>query len=248
LSSIRAVPDGGGESGRFAVDGQEQALLRMERARHYNEWLLARCRPYLGRRVLDAGAGTGTFAEMLADEHEVVAAEPDPQLAAVLRRRFAGRANVRVLELEAAALPDDDGVGFDSIVSFNVLEHIPDDEAALRAFSRLLVPGGTLLLLVPAHPFLFGRLDGALGHERRYDEHGLRSRLEAARLELQVLRHVNPVGALGWLVLGRVLGVDDIPVRTLELYDRLVPLLRALDAMKLPFGLSLWAVARKPRP
>jgi SAM-dependent methyltransferase len=246
LSSIRAVPKADGGSERFAAEGQEQALLRMERARHYNDWLLARCEPHLGRRVLDAGAGTGTFAEMLADEHEVVAVEPDPELASVLRRRLASRPNVRVAELEAAALADEDGAPFDSIVSFNVLEHIPDDGAALDALSRLLVPGGRLCLLVPAHPFLFGPLDEALGHERRYEKSGLRSRLEAAGLDVEALQHVNPVGALGWLVSSRLLRADQIPVRTLGLYDRLVPLLRALDAIELPFGLSLWAVARKP--
>ncbi len=240
------MAEGGGESARFAADGQEQALLRMERARHYNEWLFARCRPYLGRRVLDAGAGTGTFAEMLAEEHEVVAAEPDPELATLLRRRLAARPNARVVELEAAALAEDDGAAFDSIVSFNVLEHIPDDQTALNTLARLLVPGGRLCLLVPAHPFLFGPLDEVLGHERRYEKRGLRARLETAGFELEALRHVNPIGALGWLISSRVLGVDEIPGRPLSLYDRLVPLLRALDAIELPFGLSLWAVARKP--
>jgi len=53
-------------------------------------------------------------------------------------------------------------------------------------------------------------------------------------------------GALGWLVTGRVLRRDEIPTGPLAAYDRLVPLFRLLDRIELPWGLSLWAVARRP--
>ena len=218
-------------------------LDRMAGAGAYNAWLLERARPYLGRRVLDAGAGIGTFTELLArDGLDVVAAEPDPEYAEALRERFAARANVTVVAAEAGAVDDGD---FDSVLCFNVLEHIRDDVGALRQFRQRLRDGGRLLLLVPAHPALFGAIDRSVGHERRYRKQGLRAALEAAGLAVERLRYVNPVGAVGWFVASRLVGTAAVPGGPLRLYDRLVPLFRALDRVELPFGLSLWAVARK---
>jgi 2-polyprenyl-3-methyl-5-hydroxy-6-metoxy-1,4-benzoquinol methylase len=215
----------------------------MAQADNYNTWLLDRSRPYLGRRVLDVGAGLGTFTELAADGREVVALEPEAAFATDLRTRFAGRPNVQIVEAEAGELEESEP--FDSVLCFNVLEHIPDDEGALRQFHSRLAPGGHLLLLVPAHPFLFGAIDRAVHHERRYRREPLRRLLEQTGFAVQTARYVNPLGALGWLVSGRVLGRGEIPTGPLRLYDSLVPLLRALDRLALPFGLSVWGVARR---
>jgi SAM-dependent methyltransferase len=220
----------------------------MSSARNYNAWLLDRARPYLGRRVLDVGAGIGTFtAELVRTADAVVALEPDPEEAEVLRERFAGEDRVKVLQCTAAELPAEESP-FDAAICFNVLEHVPDDVDALRAVSARLRPGGHLLLLVPAHPALYGATDRAVDHVRRYDRATLRRAVEASGFELLELRHVNPVGALGWAVSSRLLRRREIPTGPLALYDRLVPLLRALDRLRLPVGLSLWAVTRTPAP
>jgi SAM-dependent methyltransferase len=217
----------------------------MAQADNYNAWLLDRGRPYLGRRVLDVGAGIGTFTELAAAGRElVVALEPEADFAAALRRRFAERPNVLVIEAEAEA-PKAELEPFDSVLCFNVLEHIADDEGALRHFHSQLMPGGHLLLLVPAHPFLFGAIDRSVHHERRYKRETLRRLLEQCGFSVRTIIYVNPLGALGWLVSGRLLGRGQIPKGPLRLYDSLVTVLRALDRLELPFGLSVWAVARR---
>lgn len=214
-------------------------------ADNYNTWLFERSRPYLGRSVLDIGAGVGTFTALAVPGRDrVLAAEPDPEFAQLLQQRFSAVPNVEVLAAEAADVTLAEPV--DSIICFNVLEHIPDDQGALRRFAELLTPGGRLLLLVPAHPLLFGATDRAVGHERRYRRRPLAALLAGAGFEIEDIRYVNPVGALGWLVSSRLLRSDDVPTGPLRLYDRLVPLLRTLDRLHPPFGLSLWAVARKP--
>jgi SAM-dependent methyltransferase len=218
----------------------------MEEASNYNGWLLARAAPYLGRRVLDVGAGIGTFSQEIADGRQVVALEPDPAFLPQLSLRFAHRANVEVvaegLEGFAASAP----AAFDTIVCFNVLEHIADDAGALACLSALLEPGGTLLALVPAHPVAFGSIDVMLEHERRYRKRLLAQRLTQAGFQVERLGHVNPVGILGWFVAARILRSSQIPSGPLRLFDRCVPLLTALDRLRLPVGLSLWAVARRP--
>jgi SAM-dependent methyltransferase len=227
---------------RRALTDQHDTLLRMAAAENYNAWLLERAVPFLGRRVLDVGAGIGTFTDRLASMCElVIAAEADPEFADILRRRFADRSNVQVVDAEAEAVVP--GGPFDAIVCFNVLEHIAEDDQALMSFRGQLSPGGALLLLVPAHPLLYGATDRMLGHERRYRKDQLRGRLEQAGFSVDVLRHVNPIGALGWLFSARLLRRREIPRASLAFFDRTVPLVRHLDRLGLPFGLSLWAVA-----
>jgi SAM-dependent methyltransferase len=226
------------------VETLDRALSDIAHARAYNEWLFDRARPHLGRRVLDAGAGLGTFTALARTEGAtVVAAEPEAEFAEYLRRRFADDKQVEVVQgtVEDVAARD-----FDSVICFNVLEHIEDDVATLEAFAERLVAGGRLFLLVPAHPRLYGGYDRAAGHVRRYRRGAVRSALSQAGFAIERLRYVNPVGALGWLVRVRLRSSEEWPSTSFGAFDRLVPLLRPLDRVPLPFGLSVWAVARRP--
>jgi SAM-dependent methyltransferase len=213
----------------------------MEGAGAYNDWVFERARPHLGHRVLDAGAGIGTFTELAAEGREVVAVEPDAEQLAILRERVAGSTNVQVIE----GTVEDISGAFDSILCLNVLEHIPDDRGTLRRFHELLAPGGSLLLLVPAHPALYGGIDHAVDHQRRYTKAGLSECLREAGFTVAELRLVNPLGALGWFVSSRVLKREQIPAGPLRIYDKLVPALRKLDRVDVGVGLSVWAVARR---
>lgn len=224
----------------------ERALSDLATAKNYNDWLFSRARPYLGSRLLDAGAGLGTFTALAAAKTtQVVALEPEPAFANHLRERFADTPSIRVVEGRAEAPPAEVGRGFDAILCLNVLEHVREHEAALAGFRDLLAPGGVLLLLVPAHGRLYGPYDRAVGHVRRYSRAALRGTLEAAGFDVEILRYVNPVGALGWLVRIRLGRGRAWPSTSFATFDRLVPFLRPLDQLRLPFGLSLWAVARR---
>jgi len=229
---------------------QERILWSLEQhGRRYNEWLLARV-PLVGSRVLEVGAGIGTFTVAFAARGlDVTAVEPDAELAAVLEERVRGLENVTVRRDDVLDLtPEMLGGPVDAVVCFNVLEHIPDDAGALASMHGCLRPGGRLFLLSPAHPFLFGETDRAVEHERRYELDGLSHLLADAGFDIEQLRHVNPIGAVGWLVSSRLLKRRTLPLGPLNLFGRLVPILRLLDSLRLPFGLSLWADARAVRP
>ena len=218
---------------------QDPTLRLLEDARNYNDWQLDRARPYLRGRVVDYGGGIGTFSVRIAPlADELLVVEPDPSFAGVLRERLGEDARVLARdELEPGCA--------DAIVCFNVLEHIPDHEAAMRRFHELLKPGGHLLLLVPGHRSLYGTIDRSVGHARRYGKDDVRLLFEKTGLVPVEVRRVNPVGALGWLLWSRLLRSETLPERSTRLYDRLVPLFRLLDRVELPVGLSVWAVARR---
>jgi SAM-dependent methyltransferase len=234
------------EPSKFAPS-HDDVLTELANARNYNAWLFDRGARHLGDRVLDVGAGIGTFTELAAVYASTVTAlEPDAAFAAYLEERFREEPGVEIVRAEVSDLDlSTRGGTYDSIICFNVLEHVGDDEVALRRFHDLLAPEGRLLLLVPAHEWLSSPFDRAVGHERRYTAAPMRALLERAGLAADELRYVNPVGAIGWLVSMRLRRRDELPGGQVRAFDRLVPLLRPLDALRLPFGQSLWVVAQR---
>ena len=227
-------------------DAGAQTLDLLVDARRYNQWLFDRVRPALGQRVLEVGCGTGTLTAFLVDRELLVTVDVIDDYVRMVRERFRDRANVHVRLLDLTeSLGDLAEFGFDSAVSINVFEHIPDDLKAMQAVHRLLQPGGTLTLLVPSHPWLMGPFDREIGHYRRYTKPALRAKLEAAGFVVEHLRRSNPVGAAGWFV--NTVVVRRRALAATRAYDRMVPLLAALDQrLESPVGLSLVAVGRKP--
>lgn len=223
-------------------------LDRMEGASNYNAWLGQLFREHMGRRVLEVGAGIGTITRELEGGAELlVALEVEQLYVERLRNRFRGKPHVRPYRSDVA-LADWEALRaerLDTIVLSNVLEHIPDDQGAVRRLGQILQPGGRLLVLVPALPLLYGALDEAVGHHRRYTPDTLRSVLEGNGFALERLEWVNLVGIPGWYLNSRLLRRRTIPKLQLAVYDRLAPLLaRAEQHVELPVGLSLFAVAR----
>ena len=223
---------------------QTAVLEDLSAAVRYREWLAGLAAPWLGPEPLEVGSGLGDYAATWAAwGHRVTASEADPSRLAALRDRFAGSPGISVREL---AVPVAETGRYSAVVAINVLEHIEDDAAALRALAGL-APGGRVILLVPAFPLLYSRFDRQVGHVRRYRRAALRAVLEAACLEVQRLHHVNAVGFLSWLVVVRLLGARPHDGLALRLFDRMVPALARIEAWRPPpFGQSLFAVARVP--
>ena len=223
-----------------------QTLERLVAARNYNRWLTDRLQRWVGRRVLEIGAGLGSMSEFVLDRERLVLTDTDPYYRARLSERFKNYPNVAVADLR---LPESNGAlvaeRFDTIICLNVLEHVADDLASLAAMRELLQPGGRLVLLVPSMPWLFGTLDEALGHVRRYTPVELRRKYQQTRLALRHLEYFNLAGVPGWWLTGRVLKRRLIPSASLGLYDALVPLFRLERLLPWRIGQSLIAIGER---
>ena len=137
---------------------------------------------------------------------------------------------------------------FDTVVLVNVLEHIPDDATAVKVLAEALVPGGHLLLYVPAFDELYSEFDRRIGHHRRYRREELEARVAAAGLEVVDARYVNLVGAVAWWVLARQLRQTPTKRWSAMTFDRVaVPVVSRLERRwPPPFGQSILCVARRP--
>ena len=130
----------------------------------------------------------------------------------------------------------------------NVLEHIPDDQGALRSITDRLEPGGHLAIWVPAFRLLYSDFDTKLGHVRRYRKHEVEADVRRAGYDVVESRYVNAPGFFSWLLMVRLLKTEPTSATTIKIFDRyLVPPVRWLESrVRMPFGQSVFLVARKP--
>ncbi len=223
-------------------------LEHMAAAPRYNRWMFERLRPWVGRRVIEIGAGIGNMSAFLADRERLVLTDTEDYYLGRLRARFGGERHVAVAELRLPAVePRLQAERLDTVVCLNVLEHIEDDRASLRAMHDLLEPGGRLVLLVPALRALYGTLDQALGHFRRYARRELATKFREAGFQLRHLEYFNLAGVPGWWFAGRVLRRRLIPTGALRWYEALVPLFRLERLLPWRIGQSLIAIGEVPR-
>jgi SAM-dependent methyltransferase len=189
-------------------------------------------------KLLEFGAGDGTFVKRFeAKGFRVDCVEIDDALRAGLNSpaKFATIHQV----------PD---ASYDFIYTVNVLEHIADLENELRGVRRVLKPGGTLFVFVPAFNALWTTLDDEVGHVQRFTKATLRKSLAEHGLFSQQLRYFDSIGfpaALAVKMLERV-GLFQYSSGTVNFYDRYVfPVSQVMDYLLAPvFGKNLVAVAR----
>ncbi len=224
-------------------------LEPMALAHNYYRWIIRGFRPHLGKVVCELGAGIGTFSALLLEEdiHQLIVVEPAHNLLACLRDRFTAEGRVRVVDGGVEAHADRLREGrVDTIIGVNVLEHIADDCRTLAAIAKVLPSGGKLLLFVPALPWLFGSLDVAFGHWRRYCKVELEKKVTEVGFQILDLKFMNFPGLVSWFVAGRILRSRTISPRMVRFYDRwVVPIVTVIEGrVTAPVGPSLMLIAQ----
>lgn len=208
------------------------------------------------KRVLDVGCGTGAMLQQLDRYGTVDGVDADQDAVRFCQDRGIDRVRL----LENGALPWDSGT-FDLVTALDVIEHIDDDSAMLAEIHRVLRPGGTFLLTVPAFQALWGAQDEISHHKRRYRAGQVRTRLEQAGLQLDRLSYFNtllfpPIAAVRVLRRGRRSGQELKSDFTLTQPGRVNGALarvfaseaRLVERWNLPFGVSILGLARRAGP
>ena len=240
---------------RFALSGDlyqdpgAKTLHALSAAPHFNRWMADTIRPYVGQRVLEIGSGIGNLTRALVQGRKrYVATDVNPEHMARLKSRFPHRPNLEVSYVDLTSAADFAPLagGMDTVICLNVLEHIEDDHQGLVNIFSALDRGGRALVLVPEGQSVFGTIDVALGHFRRYSEAELKTKMEAAGFQVERILRFNRVSRFPWYVSGRILKRTSLDWIQMKLYDRLVWLWRRIDRF-LPWKpTSIIGIARKP--
>jgi len=222
-------------------------IRRLDQLKRYNKWIWERLRPFIGQRVLEVGAGSGTWTRFMYGRELIVATDKETPYVDRLRNRFRRKPGIVIERLD---LDSDDALelahyNFDTVTCINILEHTNDDVAALRRAHALLQPGGRIVVYVPAGKNLFGSLDKGVGHQRRYERDEITSKLKEAGFEIEDVSFHNKMARFAWWLNSRVFRRNGLPSAQSKLFDFFVPIFKKLDGTHPSSGLSLIAIGRK---
>ena len=226
---------------------------------NYQKWVMSSIEPFLGKRILELGSGIGNMSQHFSNAELIYLTEGDPQCYQFLapfieKKKKEGLAfQGELLDLNTPWVERLSQMNFDTVISFNVMEHIEDDEAAFRQQYHILknstAPGPKrIVVFAPAHPEIYGTLDRKFLHFRRYDRERIRKIFQTIDPACKVTsRYFNVVGVIGWILLGQILKRNEIGVASAQTFEKIIPLVRGFDdfihkKLKLPIGQSLISV------
>ncbi len=178
----------------FTYVGNELSLF--SGATNWKSYLRREITPFLGQEVLEVGAGMGGTTKFLCNREfdRWVCLEPDASLAERLGEEIRDGGLPPCCQVAVGTLENHAEFDcFDTILYVDVLEHIEDDKGELVRALSLLRPGGRLVVLSPAHQWLYSRFDRAIGHFRRHTRRALRA-IAPAGAVLERLVYLDSVG------------------------------------------------------
>jgi glycosyltransferase involved in cell wall biosynthesis len=247
VRALWAILRYGASSRIYTEDAQGGEILeRLNRAPRFTRWMSDVIRPYVGDRVLEIGAGIGNMSVHLMPRSIYWATDVNPYYLNYLGTLRPTRPYMHVGHTDAMqveSFPKEQN--FDTAVCLNVIEHVPDDVSALRNIRETLTDGGTAIVLVPNRPELYGSLDEALGHCRRYTEEQLAGVAQQAGFIVEEILKFNRPGVPAWWLNGKILRRRTFGMGQIRLLNVLTPLFRRIDSwLPLP-PLSIIAILRK---
>lgn len=224
-------------------------LLLSERF-NYNRWIYDNIQHDIGNNILEVGAGIGNITDFIIFKKKLTIIDINQDYIDYLKAKYSFRDtsgfnsfNIDIQNIKSSPLTAEK---FDTVICLNILEHLKNDREAVANMSSLLEPGGRLIILVPALKALYGSMDIAFEHIRRYNKQDLKSLVCNQDLEIVKFYYLNFLGLLGWFVNGRILRKKELPENQTKLFDKLVPFLGfAEKIIKPPLGQSLILIAKK---
>ena len=223
-----------------------------------NQWQFSLLRPHLGCKLLEIGAGTGRITALVAEaggHDELIALEPSPNLFRLLQGYASKLPKTTLVMAEAGKLLPEYREHFDSVYSVHVMEHIEDDRQFLATMLALTRPGGNVIILVPAVPFLMSDLDRNIGHYRRYNKKMIRALVRDMPVEIRHMAYNNLLGVAGSLYFSKFRKInyqknDEARSTFYSVYrffsEYVVPGVRLFERfVPVPIGLNLTIVLQK---
>jgi hypothetical protein len=226
-----------------------QELTIFAHATNWKRYYASLLKPYLGRRVVEVGAGIGTTTIVMCDgtQEEWICLEPDSILRTEIDQLISDGKLPACCRTQGGFVSDIPSESrFDTFIYIDVLEHIQDDHAELEAAALRLSPNGRLIVLSPAFSFLYSSFDRSIGHYRRYNKEMFQG-LTPRGCKAEKLMYLDSLGMATSLVNRFILSQAVPTLRQILFWDqRIIPIAKRFDRLiHYRFGRSLLGIWKK---
>lgn len=232
----------------FEYSGSELSLF--EHANNWKSYWSNQISPYIGKSILEVGAGIGATAKTLHSKKYKtwVCLEPDEKLCDEIKRKIKS-GTLPSLDVRCGTTKNLDlHEKFDTILYVDVLEHIKNDQSELVIASKHLAAGGKIIIISPAHNFLYSEFDAKIGHYRRYNKKMLRAIIQNG-MRIREIRYLDSIGMLASLANKLILKSANPSHKQIQFWDRfLVTASRLVDPLiRYRLGKSILCVIENNR-
>lgn len=230
-----------------------ETLDNIAQADRFNKWMFSVVSSDFKGKILEIGSGIGNIsAYCIENGYDFTASDLRIEYCDYLKNKFDSYENFNgVYQIDIADKDFDKKYAeilgkFDTVFALNIIEHVADDDLAIKNCFKLLKTGGTLVILVPAFMFLYNSFDRGLEHYRRYNRKNLNALFLQNNFKIHQSRYFNFAGALGWWFSGSILKKKAIPSGQMRIYNSLVWIFKIVDFFtKSCIGLSVITSGKK---
>jgi SAM-dependent methyltransferase len=216
-------------------------------ANNYHLWILEEFRPFLGKRLLEVGAGTGDFSELLlqTQPESLTVVEPSKNMFPLLEDNLKHHPHTERLNAFFGDIYQSLSTQPDTILYVNVLEHISDDKSELTYVYQALPVGGHVCIFVPALQWLYGTADANFGHVKRYYKKPLEAIVESVGFEIVKSSYFDIAGIIPWWILFCLFKSKSIKANQVSVYDKVVVPIMQRIKIPLPIGKNILLVGKR---
>jgi SAM-dependent methyltransferase len=212
--------------------GNELELFK--HAKNWKQYYAGLFRDYLKGDILEVGAGIGETTHLLCDgsQDSWLCLEPDKELSSEIIHKKKKSYIPSFVEVKTDTIKGlNQNKKFDCIIYIDVIEHIKHDTEELQRVKSFLKPNAHLIILVPAHNYLFSDFDKAIGHYRRYNK-GMLVNVVPSELQLVKLKYLDSIGMFASLVNKWFLKQEYPELKQIKLWDKyIIPFSRIVDPL-----------------
>ena len=222
-------------------------------ADRFNEWMYKTVEKNTYGEILEIGSGIGNISELFVNSNQPISvSDMRLEYCKILKKKFTGRNNfgnvyqIDIIDPEFDKKHINLFGKFDSVFALNIIEHVEDDNLAIKNCLKLLKSSGQLVILVPAFQVLYNVFDEELEHFRRYNKKQLIKLFTQNNIHVVYNRYFNFAGIIGWWLSGNILKKKNIPSGQMKLYNSLVWIFKIIDFFTNRFvGLSVVVAGKK---
>ena len=221
-------------------DGFE--LEHFDSAENFRKYQISLIKKFIKGKFLEVGAGKGGLIPFYKKfVKDITILEPEKKLFRILKKKYS-RKKIKIINKTIKDIK----TKFDTIIYYDVLEHIRDDFKEVRNAEKKLIKNGYLIFSVPAYQSFYSSFDKSVGHYRRYNKKNFIKLEKKIGLKIEKLVYYDSMGFL-FLVLNKLLSLKQTNLKNkIYIWNLLMPISKLIDFLTFnKFGKSLLCVFKK---